>query len=110
MEDQPPENKAAPSGAHGPSALPSSALPPQNIVKPRRHKAAAAPEPSVEDPAFPLEIQKELLNQVRYWQSQAESKEEQIQEYDTKFTEMSRTIQALNELRRQHDKSDGNHI
>ncbi|KAF9435980.1 hypothetical protein BGZ76_005094 [Entomortierella beljakovae] len=58
------------------------------------------------DPAFPVQIQEELLNQVRYWTSQAEMKEKLNQEYDTKITEMERIIDALNKQRRMREESD----
>ncbi|KAI1320124.1 hypothetical protein EDD11_002096 [Mortierella claussenii] len=91
----------------GPSALPStSALPAQVISKPRRHKVVMSSTPSTSDAAFPLQIQEELLNQVRYWTSQAEMKEKLNQEYDTKITEQERIIDALNKQRRLREESD----
>ncbi|KAF9972517.1 hypothetical protein BGZ75_001479, partial [Mortierella antarctica] len=90
IEVQPPQNDGmARSGSSvlGPSALPSSALPAQTISKPRRHKVVVPSTPSINDAAFPVQIQEELLNQVRYWTSQAEMKEKLNQEYDTKITE-----------------------
>ncbi|KAG0307114.1 hypothetical protein BGZ98_000996, partial [Dissophora globulifera] len=94
-------------GVLGPSALPSSTLPTQSISKPRRHKVVVPSTPLMNDPAFPVQIQDELLNQVRYWTSQAEMKEKLNQEYDTKITEMERIIEALNKQRRmQRQKED----
>ncbi|KAF9971246.1 hypothetical protein BGZ73_005834, partial [Actinomortierella ambigua] len=90
----------------GPSALPSSTLPVQNITKPRRHKVVMPSGPSINDPAFPVQIQDELLNQVRYWTSQAEMKEKLNQEYDTKIQEMERIIDALNKQRRMREESE----
>ncbi|KAI7820790.1 hypothetical protein BC939DRAFT_456957 [Gamsiella multidivaricata] len=109
IDTQPLENDGASrsgSGVLGPSALPSSALPAQNITKPRRHKVVVPSAPSMNDPAFPVQIQEELLNQVRYWTSQAEMKEKLNQEYDTKITEMERIIDALNKQRRMREESD----
>ena len=63
--------------------------------------------PLINDAAFPVQIQEELLNQVRYWTSQAEMKEKLNQEYDTKITEMERIIDALNKQRRMREESDG---
>ncbi|KAF9571039.1 hypothetical protein EC968_001073 [Mortierella alpina] len=62
--------------------------------------------PSINDAAFPVQIQEELLNQVRYWTSQAEMKEKLNQEYDTKITEQERIIDALNKQRRMREESD----
>ncbi|KAG0223238.1 hypothetical protein BGW41_005677 [Actinomortierella wolfii] len=90
----------------GPSALPSSTLPVQNITKPRRHKVVMPSVPSINDPNFPVQIQEELLNQVRYWTSQAEMKEKLNQEYDTKIQEMERIIDALNKQRRLREESE----
>ncbi|KAF9164287.1 hypothetical protein DFQ26_001632 [Actinomortierella ambigua] len=95
-----------PSSVLGPSALPSSTLPAQNITKPRRHKVVIPSGPSINDPAFPVQIQDELLNQVRYWSSQAEMKEKLNQEYDTKIQEMERIIDALNKQRRMREESE----
>ncbi|KAF9343735.1 hypothetical protein BGX26_005261, partial [Mortierella sp. AD094] len=106
IEIQPPQNDSRPTSVLGPSALPSSALPAQNITKPRRHKVVVNSAPSINDPAFPVQIQEELLNQVRYWTSQAEMKEKLNQEYDTKITEMERIIDALNKQRRMREESD----
>ncbi|KAF9105734.1 hypothetical protein BGX27_009488 [Mortierella sp. AM989] len=108
IEIQPPQNDstARSTGVLGPSALPSSALPTQTITKPRRHKVVVNSIPSINDPAFPVQIQEELLNQVRYWTSQAEMKEKLNQEYDTKITEMERIIDALNKQRRMREESD----
>lgn len=64
--------------------------------------------PSFNDPAFPVQIQEELLNQVRYWTSQAEMKEKLNQEYDLKITEQERIIDALNKQRRIREENDGN--
>ncbi|KAF9190167.1 hypothetical protein BGZ50_000380 [Haplosporangium sp. Z 11] len=102
IEIQPPQNDSV----LGPSALPSSALPAQTISKPRRHKVVVPSTPSIHDPAFPVQIQEELLNQVRYWTSQAEMKEKLNQEYDTKITEQERIIDALNKQRRMREESD----
>ncbi|OAQ24722.1 hypothetical protein K457DRAFT_43017, partial [Linnemannia elongata AG-77] len=55
---------------------------------------------------FPVQIQEELLNQVRYWTSQAEMKEKLNQEYDTKISEQERIIDALNKQRRMREESD----
>ncbi|KAG0308472.1 hypothetical protein BGZ98_007832 [Dissophora globulifera] len=88
------------------SALPSSTLPTQTISKPRRHKVVMPSGPSVNDAAFPLQIQEELLNQVRYWTSQAEMKEKLNQEYDTKINEQERIIDALNKQRRLREESE----
>ena len=63
--------------------------------------------PSTNDAAFPLQIQEELLNQVRYWTSQAEMKEKLNQEYDTKINEQERIIDALNKQRRLREESEG---
>ncbi|KAF9437287.1 hypothetical protein BGZ76_001349 [Entomortierella beljakovae] len=90
----------------GPSALPSSALPTQTISKPRRHKVVMNSGPAVSDAAFPLQIQEELLNQVRYWTSQAEMKEKLNQEYDTKINEQERIIDALNKQRRLREEAE----
>ncbi|KAI8595483.1 hypothetical protein EDD21DRAFT_391119 [Dissophora ornata] len=106
IEVQPPQNDAGQTGVLGPSALPSSALPAQTISKPRRHKVVVPSTPSINDAAFPVQIQEELLNQVRYWTSQAEMKEKLNQEYDTKITEMERIIDALNKQRRMREESD----
>ncbi|KAG0009739.1 hypothetical protein BGZ80_002117, partial [Entomortierella chlamydospora] len=106
IEIQPPQNDSHSTGVLGPSALPSSALPAQTITKPRRHKVVVNSAPSINDPAFPVQIQEELLNQVRYWTSQAEMKEKLNQEYDTKITEMERIIDALNKQRRMREESD----
>ncbi|KAF9275962.1 hypothetical protein BGZ68_010356 [Mortierella alpina] len=109
IEIQPPQNDGmARSGSSvlGPSALPSSALPAQTISKPRRHKVVVPSTPSINDAAFPVQIQEELLNQVRYWTSQAEMKEKLNQEYDTKITEQERIIDALNKQRRMREESD----
>jgi hypothetical protein len=105
---QPPQAETR-SGSNvlGPSALPSSVLPTQNITKPRRHKVVVPSAPSINDPAFPVQIQEELLNQVRYWTSQAEMKEKLNQEYDTKISEQERIIDALNKQRRMREESDG---
>ncbi|KAG0003732.1 hypothetical protein BGZ79_000131 [Entomortierella chlamydospora] len=89
-----------------PSALPSSALPVQTITKPRRHKVVMSSAPSVNDAAFPLQIQEELLTQVRYWTSQAEMKEKLNQEYDAKINEQERIIDALNKQRRMREESE----
>lgn len=62
---------------------------------------------SVNDAAFPVQIQEELLNQVRYWTSQAEMKEKLNQEYDTKINEQERIIDALNKQRRLREESEG---
>lgn len=108
---QPPQGESTSgsgSGILGPSALPSSVLPVQNITKPRRHKIVVPSTPSINDPAFPVQIQEELLNQVRYWTSQAEMKERLNQEYDTKITEQERIIEALQRQRRMREESDGN--
>jgi hypothetical protein len=64
--------------------------------------------PSFNDPAFPVQIQEELLNQVRYWTSQAEMKEKLNQDYDLKITEQERIIDALNKQRRIREENDGN--
>ncbi|KAG0209997.1 hypothetical protein BGX28_009776 [Mortierella sp. GBA30] len=109
IEVQPPQNdEVTRSGSSvlGPSALPSSALPAQTIAKPRRHKVVVPSTPSLHDPAFPVQIQEELLNQVRYWTSQAEMKEKLNQEYDTKITEQERIIDALNKQRRMREETD----
>lgn len=79
----------------------------KNGSKPRRHKVNVNSTPSINDPAFPVQIQEELLNQVRYWASQAEMKEKMNQEYDTKLTEMERIIDALQKQRRMREESDG---
>ncbi|KAG0214280.1 hypothetical protein BGX28_002388 [Mortierella sp. GBA30] len=101
------ENTSArPSSVLGPSAFPSSTLPAQTISKPRRHKVIMSSAPSVNDAAFPLQIQEELLNQVRYWTSQAEMKEKLNQEYDTKINEQERIIDALNKQRRLREESE----
>jgi len=63
--------------------------------------------PSANDAAFPLQIQEELLNQVRYWTSQAEMKEKLNQEYDLKITEQERIIDALNKQRRLREENEG---
>ncbi|GJJ69114.1 hypothetical protein EMPS_01460 [Entomortierella parvispora] len=90
-----------------PSAFPStSTLPAQTITKPRRHKVVMNSTPSANDAAFPLQIQEELLNQVRYWTSQAEMKEKLNQEYDTKITEQERIIDALNKQRRLREENE----
>ncbi|KAF9906609.1 hypothetical protein BX616_000667 [Lobosporangium transversale] len=62
--------------------------------------------PPTNDAAFPLQIQEELLNQVRYWTSQAELKEKLNQEYDLKINEQERIIDALNRQRRLREESD----
>ncbi|KAF9196103.1 hypothetical protein BGZ50_002083 [Haplosporangium sp. Z 11] len=95
-----------PNSVLGPSAFPSSTLPVQTISKPRRHKVVMSSAPSVNDAAFPLQIQEELLNQVRYWTSQAEMKEKLNQEYDTKINEQERIIDALNKQRRLREESE----
>ncbi|KAG0087369.1 hypothetical protein BGZ92_007391 [Podila epicladia] len=107
-EIQPPQNEAPRSGSVlAPSALPSSSvLPAQTITKPRRHKVVVPSAPSFNDPAFPVQIQEELLNQVRYWTSQAEMKEKLNQEYDLKITEQERIIDALNKQRRIREEND----
>ncbi|KAF9357775.1 hypothetical protein BGX26_003083 [Mortierella sp. AD094] len=92
--------------ALAPSALPSSTLPVQTISKPRRHKVVMSSTSSVNDAAFPLQIQEELLNQVRYWTSQAEMKEKLNQEYDAKINEQERIIDALNKQRRLREESE----
>ncbi|KAG0293761.1 hypothetical protein BGZ96_002344 [Linnemannia gamsii] len=89
-----------------PSALPSSTLPAQTISKPRRHKVVMNSAPSTNDAAFPLQIQEELLNQVRYWTTQAESKEKLNQEYDLKINEQERIIDALKKQRRLREESE----
>ncbi|KAG0038100.1 hypothetical protein BGZ82_001113 [Podila clonocystis] len=108
IEIQPPQNEAPRSGSVlAPSALPSSSvLPAQTITKPRRHKVVVPSAPSFNDPAFPVQIQEELLNQVRYWTSQAEMKEKLNQEYDLKITEQERIIDALNKQRRIREEND----
>ncbi|KAF9580476.1 hypothetical protein BGW38_002873 [Lunasporangiospora selenospora] len=63
-------------------------------------------QPSVNDAGFPLQIQEELLNQVRYWTSQAEMKEKLNQEYDTKIQEQERIIDALNKQRRLREENE----
>lgn len=63
--------------------------------------------PSTNDAAFPLQIQEELLNQVRYWTTQAELKEKLNQEYDLKINEQERIIDALNKQRRLREESEG---
>ncbi|KAF9173132.1 hypothetical protein BGX20_004015 [Mortierella sp. AD010] len=95
-----------PGSTLAPSALPSSALPVQTITKPRRHKVVMSSTPSVNDAAFPLQIQEELLTQVRYWTSQAEMKEKLNQEYDAKINEQERIIDALNKQRRLREESE----
>ncbi|KAF8952319.1 hypothetical protein BGZ52_006777 [Haplosporangium bisporale] len=109
IEVEPPNE--APRSGNGPvlapSALPSSSvLPAQTITKPRRHKVVVPSAPSFNDPAFPVQIQEELLNQVRYWTSQAEMKEKLNQEYDLKITEQERIIDALNKQRRIREEND----
>ncbi|KAF8932819.1 hypothetical protein BGZ47_011177 [Haplosporangium gracile] len=89
-----------------PSALPSSTLPAQTISKPRRHKVNMNSAPSTNDAAFPLQIQEELLNQVRYWTTQAELKEKLNQEYDLKINEQERIIDALNKQRRLREENE----
>ncbi|KAF9903143.1 hypothetical protein EC991_004126 [Linnemannia zychae] len=89
-----------------PSALPSSTLPTQTISKPRRHKVNMNTAPSTNDAAFPLQIQEELLNQVRYWTTQAELKEKLNQEYDLKINEQERIIDALHKQRRLREESE----
>ncbi|KAF9123822.1 hypothetical protein BGW39_008673 [Mortierella sp. 14UC] len=89
-----------------PSALPSSALPTQTISKPRRHKVNMNSAPSTNDAAFPLQIQEELLNQVRYWTTQAELKEKLNQEYDLKINEQERIIDALHKQRRLREENE----
>ncbi|KAF9927309.1 hypothetical protein FBU30_003338 [Linnemannia zychae] len=89
-----------------PSALPSSVLPAQTISKPRRHKVVMSSAPSTNDTAFPLQIQEELLNQVRYWTTQAELKEKLNQEYDLKLNEQERIIDALNKQRRLREEGE----
>ncbi|KAF9416244.1 hypothetical protein BGZ94_010261, partial [Podila epigama] len=110
IDVQPPPNEAPRSSGGtvlGPSALPStSTLPVQTITKPRRHKVVVPSAPSFHDPAFPVQIQEELLNQVRYWTSQAEMKEKLNQEYDLKITEQERIIDALNKQRRIREEND----
>ncbi|KAG0017795.1 hypothetical protein BGZ81_010528 [Podila clonocystis] len=108
IEIQPPQNEAPRNGSVlAPSALPSSSvLPAQTITKPRRHKVVVPSAPSFNDPAFPVQIQEELLNQVRYWTSQAEMKEKLNQEYDLKITEQERIIDALNKQRRIREEND----
>ncbi|KAF9335973.1 hypothetical protein BG006_010117 [Podila minutissima] len=108
IEIQPPQHEAPRSGSIlAPSALPSSSvLPAQTITKPRRHKVVVPSAPSFNDPAFPVQIQEELLNQVRYWTSQAEMKEKLNQEYDLKITEQERIIDALNKQRRIREEND----
>ncbi|KAG9323826.1 hypothetical protein KVV02_007836 [Mortierella alpina] len=95
-----------PRSVSSPNAFPSSTLPAQTISKPRRHKVVMSSAPSVNDAAFPLQIQEELLNQVRYWTSQAEMKEKLNQEYDTKINEQERIIDALNKQRRLREESE----
>lgn len=95
-----------PSSILGPSALPSSALPAQTISKPRRHKVNMNSAPSTNDAAFPLQIQEELLNQVRYWTTQAELKEKLNQEYDLKINEQERIIDALHKQRRLREENE----
>ncbi|KAF8983883.1 hypothetical protein BGZ46_009340 [Entomortierella lignicola] len=90
----------------GASVLPSSTLPAQTITRPRRHKVVVPTTTSVDGAAFPLQIQEELLNQVRYWTSQAEMKEKLNQEYDTKINEQERIIDALNKQRRLREESE----
>ena len=63
--------------------------------------------PSTNDAAFPLQIQEELLNQVRYWTTQAELKEKLNQEYDLKINEQERIIDALHKQRRLREESEG---
>ncbi|KAG0351055.1 hypothetical protein BG005_009437 [Podila minutissima] len=94
------------SGSLGPSVLPATTLPAQVISKPRRHKVNVNSVASVNDAAFPVQIQEELLNQVRYWTSQAEMKEKLNQEYDTKINEQERIIDALNKQRRLREESE----
>ncbi|KAG0068651.1 hypothetical protein BGZ92_004858, partial [Podila epicladia] len=94
------------SGSLGPSVLPATTLPAQVITKPRRHKVNVNSVASVNDAAFPVQIQEELLNQVRYWTSQAEMKEKLNQEYDTKINEQERIIDALNKQRRLREESE----
>ncbi|KAF9578903.1 hypothetical protein BGW38_005078, partial [Lunasporangiospora selenospora] len=108
IEVQPPKNdpSARAGSILGPSALPSSTLPVQTITKPRRHKVVVPSTPSINDPAFPVQIQEELLNQVRYWTSQAEMKEKLNQEYDIKIQEQERIIDALNKQRRLREEGD----
>ncbi|KAG0279347.1 hypothetical protein BGZ95_001535 [Linnemannia exigua] len=105
---RPPQGESSRPGSNvlGPSALPSSVLPTQTITKPRRHKVVVPSVPSINDPSFPVQIQEELLNQVRYWTSQAEMKEKLNQEYDTKISEQERIIDALNKQRRMREESD----
>ncbi|KAF9927603.1 hypothetical protein BGZ65_006707, partial [Modicella reniformis] len=95
-----------PGSALGPSALPSSALPTQTVLKPRRHKAAMPSGSSINDASLPLQIQEELLTQVRYWTSQAEMKEKMNQEFDQKFQEQERIIEVLQKQRRLRDEAD----
>ncbi|CAO3572349.1 unnamed protein product [Mortierella alpina] len=95
-----------PRSVSSPNAFPTSTLPAQTISKPRRHKVVMSSAPSVNDAAFPLQIQEELLNQVRYWTSQAEMKEKLNQEYDTKINEQERIIDALNKQRRLREESE----
>ncbi|KAF9308269.1 hypothetical protein BG003_011342 [Podila horticola] len=94
------------SGSLGPSVLPATTLPAQVFSKPRRHKVNVNSVASVNDAAFPVQIQEELLNQVRYWTSQAEMKEKLNQEYDTKINEQERIIDALNKQRRLREESE----
>ncbi|KAG0025223.1 hypothetical protein BGZ81_007321 [Podila clonocystis] len=94
------------SGSLGPSVLPATTLPAQVIIKPRRHKVNVNSVASVNDAAFPVQIQEELLNQVRYWTSQAEMKEKLNQEYDTKINEQERIIDALHKQRRLREESE----
>ncbi|KAF9405626.1 hypothetical protein BGZ94_003447, partial [Podila epigama] len=101
------QTEASPrSGTLGPSVFPPSTLPAQVISKPRRHKVNVNSVASVNDAAFPVQIQEELLNQVRYWTSQAEMKEKLNQEYDTKISEQERIIDALNKQRRLREESE----
>ncbi|OAQ31653.1 hypothetical protein K457DRAFT_71522, partial [Linnemannia elongata AG-77] len=62
--------------------------------------------PSTNDAAFPLQIQEELLNQVRYWTTQAELKEKLNQEYDLKINEQERIIDALHKQRRLREENE----
>ncbi|KAF9573172.1 hypothetical protein EC968_008914 [Mortierella alpina] len=107
VESTPGDNgQSHPRSVSTPNAFPSSTLPTQTISKPRRHKVVMSSAPSVNDAAFPLQIQEELLNQVRYWTSQAEMKEKLNQEYDTKINEQERIIDALNKQRRLREESE----
>ncbi|KAF9946204.1 hypothetical protein BGZ72_000547 [Mortierella alpina] len=107
VESTPSDNGLThPRSVSSPNTFPSSTLPAQTISKPRRHKVVMSSAPSTNDAAFPLQIQEELLNQVRYWTSQAEMKEKLNQEYDTKINEQERIIDALNKQRRLREESE----